>query len=159
METRRVKYNSLHAQLEALLSKDGLNMSKVANFVALIKQTFSSFSWVGFYIYKNDGLHLSHFQGKVACTYIEVGKGVCGTVFASKKPLIVPNVNEFEGHIVCDEGSQSEIVLPVIIKGEIIGVFDIDSYELNNFSEVDLDGLDKALQILINSLNLKEELK
>jgi len=113
-------------------------MANLANTAAAIKQSFDYF-WVGCYLVKDDQLVLGPFQGPIACTRINMGKGVCGTVWQEKQTLIVPDVNEFPGHIACNSQSKSEIVLPGIDEnGKVIFVLDIDSDKLN-----DLDGTDK----------------
>jgi len=131
------KYILLLVQLKSLLSKEDNLISNLANASAAIKQTFEKVSWVGFYIFNGEKLYLGPFQGKVACTSIEVGKGVCGSAAKEKKTFIVPDVNKFPGHIFCDADSKSEIVIPIIKKQELVAVLDLDSDSFNSFDEID----------------------
>ena len=136
--TKTAKYEELIPQIKALIEDESDLMANLANTAAAIKQSFNYF-WVGFYLVKDDQLVLGPFQGPIACTRINMGKGVCGTVWQEKQTLIVPDVNEFPGHIACNSQSKSEIVLPGIDEnGKVIFVLDIDSDKLN-----DLDGTDK----------------
>jgi len=104
--------------------------------------------WVGFYLVKNDELVLGPFQGPIACTRIAKGRGVCGTSWAEGSTLIVPNVDEFPGHIACSGDSKSEIVLPAFKNGEVALILDVDSDELNDFDEVDKEHLEKLMGII-----------
>lgn len=131
------KYILLLVQLKSLLSKEDNLISNLANASAAIKQTFEKVSWVGFYIFNGEKLYLGPFQGKVACTSIEVGKGVCGSAAKEKKTFIVPDVNKFPGHIFCDADSKSEIVIPIIKRQELVAVLDLDSDSFNSFDEID----------------------
>ena len=136
--TKTAKYEELIPQIKALIEDESDLMANLANIAAAIKQSFNYF-WVGFYLVKDDQLVLGPFQGPIACTRINMGKGVCGTVWQEKQTLIVPDVNEFPGHIACNSQPKSEIVLPGIDEnGKVIFVLDIDSDKLN-----DLDGTDK----------------
>lgn len=120
-------------ELKALLEDETDMIANAANMSALIYQSIPNLNWVGFYFLKGNELVLGPFQGKVACTRIMLGKGVCGTAFKEKKILNVPDVHLFEGHIACDSASRSELVVP-LYKGELgIGVLDIDSPLLNRF--------------------------
>lgn len=131
------KYNALLPQLEALVFGEPDVIANLANISAALKTTFN-FLWVGFYLVKNDELVLGPFQGPIACTRIKKGKGVCGTSWQQALPIIVPNVDEFQGHIACSSASRSEIVLPIFNnKKEVIMVLDIDSEELNFFDKTD----------------------
>lgn len=131
------RYILLLDQLKSLLHKDENLISNLANASAAIKQTFEKVSWVGFYLFDGIKLYLGPFQGKVACTSIEVGKGVCGSAAKEKKTFIVPDVNKFPGHIFCDADSKSEIVIPVIKRQELVAVLDLDSDSFNSFDEID----------------------
>jgi GAF domain-containing protein len=142
------KYLILIEQLKNLLSTDDKLISNLANLSAAIMQTFQNLNWVGFYIKENNHLYLGPFQGKVACTKIEIGKGVCGTSAAKKETIIVPNVYEFPGHIFCDSDSKSEIVVPIIINNSVFGVLDIDSPEFNQFDETDKKYLEEIIEHL-----------
>ncbi len=146
--TDEEKYAALVPQIKILLSKDELLLSNLSNFSAALKQTFEKISWVGFYLFDGEKLYLGPFQGKVACTKIELGKGVCGVSASNKETIIVQNVNAFPGHIACDDGSNSEIVVPILKGNELIGVLDLDSYQFNAFDETDkkyLEDLSKFL--------------
>lgn len=150
--TKQEHYERLIKQLPYLLEETNNVISNLANFTALLHQTFSTFSWVGFYLFQNSELQLGPFQGKVACTKIQIGQGVCGTAAQIKKTIIVPNVHDFKGHIACDELSLSEIVIPLIKNDSLFGVLDLDSYKLNNFDAQDAYYLKTMVQILINYL-------
>lgn len=145
--TKSEKYKLVNAKLAALISKDNHLISNFANFVALFKEAFPTFSWIGFYFKEEDELILGPFQGKVACTKIKIGDGVCGTAFQKTEAIIVPNVHNFPGHIACDSGSNSEIVIPFYINKQYSGVLDVDSYDYNNFDVDDFKGLSEALRI------------
>ncbi|MEP0366677.1 MAG: GAF domain-containing protein [Cyclobacteriaceae bacterium] len=146
---KKEKYKSLLPQIQALVSGEEDLVANLANISAALKQSFGFF-WVGFYLVKNDQLVLGPFQGPIACTRINKGKGVCGTVWEKGETLVVPNVDEFPGHIACSSDSRSEIVVPLKRGDETIGVLDIDSDELNQFDEVDQEYLEE----LLNSLSL-----
>lgn len=114
------------------------HMTILSNTSAIIYQLFPNINWVGFYIYKNNCLHLGPFQGKPACMKIDINNGVCGYSARNKQSIIVDNVHEFEGHIACDSNSNSELVIPIIINNKLYGVLDIDSPIFNRFSKDDL---------------------
>lgn len=147
------QYKSLLPQLKALIEGETDTIANMANISAALKMTFGFF-WVGFYIVKREELVLGPFQGTIACTRIKYGKGVCGTAWKEKRTVIVEDVNEFPGHIACDAASQSEIVLPLFYKDEIVAVLDIDSEHLNHFDETDALYLKKIVTFLENSFNL-----
>jgi len=149
------KYAVLIPQIKILLSKDDLLLSNLSNFTAALKQTFEKISWVGFYLYDGEKLYLGPFQGKVACTKIELGKGVCGTSALKKETIIVRDVNAFPGHIACDDGSNSEIVVPILKENELIGVLDLDSYHLNAFDETDKKYLEELTKFLAEKIFIK----
>lgn len=146
---KKEKYESLIPQIKALVSGEEDLVANLANISAALKQSFGFF-WVGFYLVKNDQLVLGPFQGPIACTRINKGKGVCGTVWENGETLVVPDVDEFPGHIACSSDSRSEIVVPLKRGDETIGVLDIDSDELNQFDSVDQEYLEE----LLNSLKL-----
>lgn len=146
--TKAAQYESLIPQIEALLHGEDDFVANMANVAAALKQQFNWF-WVGFYLVKVDELVLGPFQGPVACTRIKKGKGVCGSSWEKAITLIVPNVDDFAGHIACATASKSEIVLPLIKNGEVIGVLDVDSEFLNHFDEVDQSYLEKVVAILL----------
>ena len=141
------QYQSLIPQIKSLLEGETDLIANMANVCAALKEQFDWF-WVGFYLVKQDELILGPFQGPVACTRIQKGRGVCGTSWAQQKTLIVPNVEEFPGHIACSNLSKSEIVIPITKSGEVIGVFDVDSEFLNQFDEVDQKGLEEIMTLI-----------
>ena len=146
------RYNQLSGQLDALLSGENNVVANLSNASALINQFFERINWVGFYLMEEGELVLGPFQGLPACIRIPVGKGVCGTAVANKQSIIVPDVNAFPGHIACDAASQSEIVVPLLKNGIVLGVLDIDSPELNRFSEEDRAGLEKVIDVLVKHI-------
>lgn len=131
------KYRLLGKQIKALLNKEENVLSNLANFTAALKQTFNKISWVGFYLFDGEKLYLGPFQGKVACTVINMGKGVCGSAAAKRETIIVDDVEKFPGHIACDPESRSEIVVPIIKSDKLYGVLDLDSRDLNSFGVED----------------------
>ncbi len=142
------KYESLIPQIEGLLYGEKNLIANLANIAAALKEGMGFF-WVGFYLVDSiDELVLGPFQGPVACTRIKKGKGVCGSSWGQVKTLIVPNVDEFPGHIACASASKSEIVLPLVSNGKIIGVMDVDSDMLNDFDEEDQRYLEEILKLL-----------
>jgi GAF domain-containing protein len=148
-------YQSLIPQIKALLDAEPDLIANLANVCAALKEQFG-WLWVGFYLVKSDSknieekeLVLGPFQGPVACTRIKKGRGVCGAAWQSAETLIVPDVEKFPGHIACSSLSKSEIVLPLIKNGEVIGVLDVDSSELDQFDETDKKYLEQ-ITVLIN---------
>ena len=141
------QYQSLLPQIKGLLSGETDQVANLANVAAALKEQFDWF-WVGFYLVKDDELVLGPFQGPVACTRIKKGKGVCGTSWERAEVIIVPDVDEFPGHIACAAASRSEIVLPLYQQGNIVGVLDVDSVELANFDEIDAKYLQQILDLL-----------
>lgn len=148
--TKEEKYRELLPCLESLISGETDLIANMANVAAALKQTFDFF-WIGFYRLKDEMLVLGPFQGPVACTRIRYGKGVCGSAWQRAETIIVPNVNEFPGHIACSSRSRSEIVVPVFCKELIIGVLDIDSEHTNNFDATDAFYLEKVCRLLAGS--------
>lgn len=143
------KYRLLFDQLKSLLVKEDHLISNLSNFTAALKQTFEKISWAGFYIFDGSKLYLGPFQGKAACTNIQIGKGVCGASAEKRETIIVPDVNDFPGHIACDADSKSEIVVPVIKQnGELFGVLDLDSASYNSFDETDKKFLEEIVKFL-----------
>lgn len=135
--TREQKYQALLPQIEALLEGERDHTANQANVAAALRETFGFF-WVGFYRVEGDELVLGPFQGPIACTRIGFGKGVCGSCWQLKKTILVPNVDEFPGHIACSSASRSEIVVPFFDdQGEVALVLDVDSDRLADFDEVD----------------------
>lgn len=141
------QYESLIPQVKALLNGETDSIANLSNFVAALKQTFDFF-WVGFYLVKEDELVLGPFQGPIVCTRIRKGKGVCGASWEQGKTILVPNVDEFPGHIACSSLSKSEIVIPLIKNNHVIGVLDVDSDKFNDFDEVDEKYLTELCQWL-----------
>lgn len=148
---KKVKYQTLVEQLNGLVSGEPDLLANLSNIAAALKQTMDFF-WVGFYLVKGEQLVLGPFQGPIACTRINFGKGVCGTSWKEKKTIIVPNVDEFPGHIACSSASKSEIVLPAIKNDKVALVLDVDSDKLNDFDETDREALEKVMRLIENLL-------
>jgi GAF domain-containing protein len=145
---RKKIYEQIAPQIAALVEGETDLVANLANITAALKEAFGFF-WIGFYIKKENQLVLSAFQGPIACTRIGFDRGVCGHCYTSKKIVIVPNVDEFPGHIACSSASKSEIVLPVFNQsGEVMMVLDVDSDKLDDFSETDAQGLQKIVEII-----------
>jgi GAF domain-containing protein len=141
-------YDTLAAQSAALISDETDFIANLANISALLFMEMPDLNWSGFYLLKNQQLVLGPFQGKPACVRIDIGKGVCGTAVATGAVQLVKDVHDFPGHIACDAASNSEIVFPLRLRGEIIGVLDIDSPSLARFDEADQQGLAKIVGVL-----------
>lgn len=146
------KYRLLDSQLKALLVKQDNLISNLSNLTAAIKDTFEKVSWVGFYLFDGDKLFLGPFQGKVACTNIKIGIGVCGTSAAKRETIIVPDVDKFPGHIACDSNSKSEIVIPLIQNDKLLGVLDLDSHAYNSFGKIDKEYLEEICKFLCEEI-------
>ena len=142
------QYILLVKQIKNLLVKEDNLVTNLSNFTAALKQTFNKISWVGFYLYDGSKLYLGPFQGKVACTQIKIGSGVCGTSAQNRETIIVPDVDKFPGHIACDVESRSEIVIPIIKRNKLFGVLDLDSTEYNSFNETDKKYLEELVDYL-----------
>ena len=134
--TKAEQYQSLIPQIKALIEDESDLIANLGNVTAALKEQFG-WLWVGFYWVKKDQLVLAPFQGPVACTRIYKGKGVCGAAWSKAETLIVPDVEAFPGHIACSSLSKSEIVVPVIREGVVLGVLDVDSVNLNDYDETD----------------------
>ena len=145
--TKEEQYQALLPQIEALLAGEDDLIANMANISAVLKAQFDFF-WVGFYIVKTNELVLGPFQGPLACTRIARGRGVCGTAWEQGETLVVPNVDEFAGHIACNSQSKSEIVIPIFRQKDVIGVLDVDSEYLGHFDEVDKMYLGKIVRLL-----------
>ena len=145
--TKQEQYEALIPQITGLLEGEPDLIANLANVAAALKEQFT-WLWVGFYLVKNDELVLGPFQGPVACTRIKKGKGVCGSSWAQRKTLIVPDVEKFPGHIACSSASRSEIVIPVIRNSEVVAVLDVDSKELNEFDAVDQIYLEQIVSLI-----------
>ncbi len=144
---KAARYATLIPQIEALTSGEPDLIANLSNIAAALRQTMKFF-WVGFYIVKNNELVLGPFQGPIACTRISFGKGVCGACWKDKKTIIVPNVDEFPGHIACSSDSKSEIVLPALKNEEVVLILDVDSDRLNDFDETDKEHLSLVMNII-----------
>jgi len=149
-------YVSLLPQLESIISPDDQVISVLSNITAILKEAFDKISWVGFYLLKGNTLYLGSFQGKIACSSITLGKGVCGYSALEKKTIIVEDVANFQGHISCDSGSKSEIVVPIVSDGIVYGVLDIDSYSYAAFNETDKLFLEKTVELIIRKIDLEK---
>lgn len=148
-------YKTLVPQAEALINSGEPVTTNLANISAALKQSFDKISWAGFYIFNGEKLILGPFQGKVACTVIMPGSGVCGTSFSKNETIIVEDVDKFPGHIACDADSRSEIVVPLLSDGNIFGVLDLDSASYSSFNETDKIYLEKICNIIVSKLNLE----
>ena len=145
---RKIVYDEIAPQIESLVAGEPDLVANLANIAAVLKEAFGFF-WVGFYLKKGDQLVLNAFQGPLACTRIEFDKGVCGHAYTTRETVIVPDVEAFPGHIACSSASKSEIVLPIFSKsGEVFGVLDVDSDQLNDFSPTDAEGLRRIVKII-----------
>ena len=147
-------YREIGVQLQGLFSGERNGLANAANMCALLYQMLPDVNWVGYYFLQDGELVLGPFQGKVACVRIALGRGVCGTAAANREILLVPDVNEFPGHIACDAASRSEIVLPLVQNGRLLGVLDLDSPSLARFDQQDRAGLAAAAELLLKSSDL-----
>ena len=145
-------YKEICLMMQSLAEGVPYTMTNLANASALLDEKLDGINWVGFYTMKNGQLVLGPFQGKVACTLIPLGKGVCGTAAARDCTLVVPDVHAFPGHIACDSASNSEIVVPMHRNGEVFGVLDIDSPLFGRFTEKDREGLEAFVRVLENHI-------
>jgi len=145
--SKEQQYISLIPQIKSLIEVENNMIANMANICAALKEQFG-WLWVGFYLIEENELVLGPFQGPVACTRIQKGKGVCGAAWQNAQTILVPDIELFPGHIACSSLSKSEIVLPVFSKNEIIGVLDVDSVRLNEFDEIDQKYLEEILLIL-----------
>ena len=141
-------YAQINGMLESIIEGVPYTMTNLANASALLFEKVEGINWAGFYTVKDGKLVLGPFQGKVACTIIPMGKGVCGTAAAEDRTVVVPDVHKFSGHIACDSASNSEIVIPIHRRGEFFGVLDIDSTLFDRFGEDDRLGLEDFVRIL-----------
>ncbi|HEX3604200.1 MAG TPA: GAF domain-containing protein [Steroidobacteraceae bacterium] len=148
-------YGEIRVQLTGLFSGERNGLANAANLCALLYQMLPDVNWVGFYFLQDGELVLGPFQGKVACVRIPLGRGVCGTAAARKEILVVPDVNEFPGHIACDAASRSEIVVPLIKDGRLLGVLDVDSPHLARFDHDDRSGLAAAADVLLQASDFR----
>ncbi len=135
--TKEERYKQLLPQIKALIEDETDTIANLANICAVLKYNMTGFLWVGFYFVKGNELVLGPYQGPVACTRIQLTKGVCGAAVTRKETIIVPDVDKFPGHIACSSQSKSEIVIPIFNDGDVVGIFDVDSDSYNMFDEVD----------------------
>lgn len=150
--SREQVYSEIVPQIESLVAGESDLIANLANVAAVLKEAFGFF-WVGFYLKKENQLVLGPFQGPLACTRIDFDSGVCGHAYTTKETVIVPNVDKFPGHIACNSASKSEIVVPMFDSGgEVFGVLDVDSDRLDDFSNVDADGLTAIVRLFEKSL-------
>ena len=148
-QDKAADYSSLAAELVGLLAGETDGIANAANTSALIFEALPELNWAGFYLLKDGELVVGPFQGRPACVRIAIGQGVCGTAAARRATLVVPDVEKFPGHIACDAASRSEIVIPLIANGALLGVLDIDSPRLNRFDENDRHGLERLVSIFV----------
>jgi GAF domain-containing protein len=149
-------YREIRVQLTGLFSGERNGLANASNLCALLYQMLPDVNWVGFFFLQGGELVLGPFQGKVACVRIPLGRGVCGTAAERKEILVVPDVNEFPGHIACDAASRSEIVVPLVKEGRLLGVLDLDSPHLARFDHEDRSGLAAAADVLLQSSDLSK---
>jgi GAF domain-containing protein len=147
--TKSILYSELSAQVSGLLVNERDWLANTANISAFLYQGIPGLNWVGFYFLRSSELVLGPFQGKVACVRISLGRGVCGTAALRRETIVVPDVSQFPGHIACDHNSKSEIVIPLVKEGILIGVLDLDSPLISNFDQVDAEGLGQIMKLLI----------
>lgn len=143
------KYKYMLILLEGQLSSEKNGLANISNATGIIKAVMDRLNWAGFYFIRNEELVLGPFQGLPACNRIKIGNGVCGSALASKQTQLVPNVHEFPGHIACDGASQSELVIPIIKNDKVYGVLDLDSPEIDRFTELEK----KYLEAFVGKLN------
>ena len=141
-------YKALFPQIQSLLEGEDDLVANLANTAAVLKEAFGFF-WVGFYMTKEGQLVLGPFQGPLACTRIAFDKGVCGAAYTRQESILVPDVEAFPGHIACSSASKSEVVVPIVKDGRVLAVLDVDSDQLNDFSEEDVKGLERICELLV----------
>jgi GAF domain-containing protein len=147
-------YDLLAAQLASLVEGERDLVANAANFSALLYHTLPDLNWAGLYFHKEGSLVLGPFQGQPACVRIELGRGVCGTAAEGRRTVVVENVHEFPGHIACDSASNSEIVVPLVRGGRLVGVLDLDSPSLARFDDEDKNGLERLAEIFLRACDL-----
>jgi len=152
MELLDSKYQLLCKQLEALFEGEDNAITNLSQFAAIIFNNLAEVNWAGFYLVSDkDKLKLGPFQGEVACTNIDFGKGVCGIAAITRESQLVDDVDQFPGHIACDSRSRSELVCPILVEDRLIGVFDVDSPALKRFNQQDLIGIEAMLKVLVKA--------
>lgn len=150
--TKAGLYEELAEQARGLLAGERDRIANAANFAALVFHALPAINWCGFYLFDGTGLVVGPFQGRPACVRIAIGKGVCGTAAAERKTQVVRDVDAFPGHIACDVASRSEIVVPLVDDGKLIGVFDVDSPDLARFDDDDREGMEHLCAVFVESL-------
>jgi L-methionine (R)-S-oxide reductase len=145
-------YKQIYSQLSELIQGESDFLANAANTVSLLFSTLPDLNWIGFYFLHGNELVLGPFQGKPACSRIPLGNGVCGAAAAKGETVIVPDVNQFAGHITCDTASKSEVAVPLLNWGRLLGVLDVDSPVLNRFDEDDAEGLESLMSLFLSSL-------
>jgi L-methionine (R)-S-oxide reductase len=149
-------YEALRGELGKLITDQTDFLANISNFAALLFSSLPNLNWAGFYLLRGSDLVLGPFQGKPACSCIAMGDGVCGTAALQRAAVLVPNVHAFPGHIVCDEASQSEMVLPVFKDNRLIGVLDLDSPQLGRFDDTDREQIEALLRMLMEGTEVPE---
>ncbi len=152
--SKREAYAQLNTQLAGVFTGERNGLANTANMSALLFQALPGLNWAGFYFLRGNELVLGPFQGKVACVRIALGRGVCGTAAQKRLTIIVPDVHAFPGHIACDAASRSEIVVPLVKDGQLLGVLDLDSPDLARFDQDDAAGLEAAVASLLQHSDL-----
>lgn len=152
--TKSARYASIARRLESLLEGERDFLANTSNTAALIFELAGDLNWAGFYFRQGDQLVLGPFQGRTACVRITLGRGVCGTAAADNRTLVVPNVHRFEGHIACDAASNSELVVPLVEDGQVVGVLDLDSPTVGRFDEEDRAGTEELARIYLGCTDL-----
>ncbi len=150
-EIERLKY--MNYLLKSQLSSEVDDLANISNATGIIKTCIDNLNWVGFYILRDDELVLGPFQGKPACNRIKIGNGVCGSSVKEKKTILVEDVLAFPGHIFCDGDSKSELVIPIIVEDNVIGVLDLDSPILSRFTELEKEYFEEFINILVEKIN------
>ncbi|MCC2651829.1 MAG: hypothetical protein K0Q60_1992 [Microvirga sp.] len=153
-DNKREFYASLAQQLTGLLEGERDMIANAANMSALIYQFLPDLNWAGFYFVREGELVLGPFQGKTACVRIAVGRGVCGTAVERRESIVVPDVHAFPGHIACDSASRSELVVPIVKDGRVLGVLDLDSPNPNRFDDEDRQGCERLVQIFLAATDM-----
>ncbi len=148
-------YRELAAQLGGLLSDETNGVANAANTAALLFAGLGDVNWAGFYFMRGGQLVLGPFQGKVACVRLQLGRGVCGTAAQKRTTVVVPDVEKFPGHVACDHASRSEIVVPLVKAGKLVGVLDVDSPSLARFDPTDAAGLEKIAGIFLQASDVQ----
>ena len=156
MSNKQKQYELINAQVQALISGESDMIANMANIAAVLFNNLEQVNWAGFYLYKQEQLVLGPFQGQPACIRIPMGKGVCGTSASRRETMVVMDVHEFAGHIACDAASNSEVVVPIVVNDQLIGVLDIDSPITARFDDDDRVGLETLVSTFEASLTAAE---